>query len=336
MRKKIILTLSLFISGFAAAEDLRMSEIKDRLMGQDVVIGGVHATAGVKQEKLMPDWRHVKCRDDAYVQCIDGGYVSSALRGKIGKVVAVKDVNATFNQEQERRDAFGDPIVSFDSVNPSVHIIVRLNERDTLIGTKGFYGYLVPGVIEPINSHDARKRELESILKKLVGRTIYKIGTTKLYSANASLDDLLDRDARERLLEKSVANLTPLKVLSVLISEADMTPLLKVQLPDGSARVLIGDASRYDLYKRLQSTTEAMGFHAVEKIPSYFSRRELDAIRGGSMFRGMSELALDWSIGRPKDKNDWGLAGKQLIYGSGLYVYIVDDKVYDWHVIGAP
>jgi len=47
----------------------------------------------------------------------------------------------------------------------------------------------------------------------------------------------------------------------------------------------------------------------------------------------MSELALLWSWGTPKDVNNLGKLGKQYVYPGNQFVYIQGKAVSDWQLI---
>jgi hypothetical protein len=45
----------------------------------------------------------------------------------------------------------------------------------------------------------------------------------------------------------------------------------------------------------------------------------------------MSSAALECALGFPKQENDWGKGGKQLIFTDKLYFYVDEnEKVVDW------
>jgi hypothetical protein len=71
----------------------------------------------------------------------------------------------------------------------------------------------------------------------------------------------------------------------------------------------------------------------LTSIPKTLSPVEIEAIKNGSLFRGMSLTALHYSWGYPQKENDWGSTGKQLIYADRLFVYIRDKKVVDWQAL---
>jgi len=60
-------------------------------------------------------------------------------------------------------------------------------------------------------------------------------------------------------------------------------------------------------------------------MPSFLSDREIEAIRKGSVFVGMSETALYMGMGFPQKTNESLTGLTQLIYYSS-YVYLDRDK----------
>jgi hypothetical protein len=69
----------------------------------------------------------------------------------------------------------------------------------------------------------------------------------------------------------------------------------------------------------------------LEEIPSSLTKKDLDAIRSGTIYRGMKEEAVEYTMGFPDKENDWGTGGKQLIYGKSFLVYVNrQETVVDW------
>ncbi len=64
---------------------------------------------------------------------------------------------------------------------------------------------------------------------------------------------------------------------------------------------------------------------AFTVMPSFLSDREIEAIRKGSVFVGMSETALYMGMGFPQKTNESLTGLTQLIYYSS-YVYLDRDK----------
>jgi len=73
-----------------------------------------------------------------------------------------------------------------------------------------------------------------------------------------------------------------------------------------------------------------MRLHA--SMPTNLTPREIEAVRKGTIFKGMSKSAVHYTIGFPEKENDWGRSGKQLIYfRNTLFVYLdATEHVVDW------
>ena len=112
--------------------------------------------------------------------------------------------------------------------------------------------------------------------------------------------------------------------------------VLKVKLPNGnealaftSETLLKGPSFRNTPFlERLEGTL-------FPTIPHELTAREIEAIRHGVMFRGMSERAVEYLWGAPDKTNNWGSAGKQLVYPGLFFVYLDNrGKVSDWQELG--
>lgn len=61
-------------------------------------------------------------------------------------------------------------------------------------------------------------------------------------------------------------------------------------------------------------------------VPSYYSPYEISVIQRGEIERGISELAMECSIGFPEETNDYGRAGKQHVYMHGSLLVYTDES----------
>ena len=70
----------------------------------------------------------------------------------------------------------------------------------------------------------------------------------------------------------------------------------------------------------------------VTEIPDTLTQKEIDAIKTGTIYKGMTKDALTYMLGFKDKENDWGSGGKQLIYYDGrLLIYLdKDNKIQDW------
>jgi hypothetical protein len=191
--------------------------------------------------------------------------------------------------------------------------------------------------------------EIQRLLDKLVGKTVYKTGGTHLLPPDTTIEAIEVRLNEEAHIRESddeplslstmvspadlvMADMTPLKIVDAKLADQGNV-LIKVQLPDGTFRLLRGVA--YSLTPKDEKwpgiAEEVTTFQVWSKIPKKFTKREIAAIKENSIFHGMSEEALYWVYGFPQKTNDYGLGGKQLVYFHGKsLIYVRNGVVSDW------
>jgi len=77
-----------------------------------------------------------------------------------------------------------------------------------------------------------------------------------------------------------------------------------------------------------------LGTSLLPEVPAKFNDAEVAAIKDGKLFRGMKGDAVPYVLGLPTKENDWGIGGKQLIYGKSLLIYVdTQGLVTDWQVL---
>jgi hypothetical protein len=132
----------------------------------------------------------------------------------------------------------------------------------------------------------------------------------------------------------NVPNLTPLKKVNARYLEKENAILLKVEFLGSRIGVTLSDMKHLNYeWAEKMSFFEKATWPFLTAIPKDLSDTEIEAIKKGSIFRGMSLTALHYSWGYPKKENDWGNTGKQLIYTDTLIVYVRDKKVVDWQAL---
>lgn len=337
MLKTVMLLVVLLLLPAAEAKDLSLDEIRTTLLSHEVVIlGDSFGGYGPMADSLV-DWYLVKGDETNGFKKVSSAYsyASVTLRGKRGSVISVEEATTFLNPKKAgEKDVFGKSIDNARIMDPYVQVVVKFADEDALIGTTNYYGNMLGRSIQLASRADALKKEVEGNLARLVGRTLFKTGYTKLLDSALSLKDLLERNKRELSRDYETNNLTPLKVIDAKFLEAENAVVVKVELPNGQARLLFGELENYDTtYAYKPTLLERMEISAVEKIPAKFSSRELSAIKEGKVFRGMSEEALYWSWGYSEKTNDWGRGGKQHIYHGNQYVYVDGKTIRDWQSV---
>lgn len=354
MLRTALLLITLLLASVAMAKDLSLEEIRAQLLNQEVVVLGTSFSGDRYLSGFLVDWYLVKGDAVTGFERIDRLRASSrapetfqekmdrltaewrvpeTFRGKRGFVVSIEFAS----EKAGEKDAFGNQIDNSRVKNPYIKVVVKVPDGEVLIGTTHYYNSIIGRTLQLVSVADSLKKEIESHLAKLIGKTLYKAGYTKLLDSTLSSKELLDRDKRELYLDHDTKNLTPLKVIDTKFLEAERVVVLKVELPNGETRLLFGESDNYDItYPYKRTLLQRIGISAEEKIPEKFSRNELAAIKGGEILRGMSLEALYWSWGYPEKTNDYGRGGKQLIYHinyGNQYIYVDGKMVRNWQFI---
>lgn len=320
----------------ANAKDLSLDEIRTQLLSQEVVVLGNSSSGYGRMSESLVDWYLVNGNETDGFKRVSSAdsHASTSLRGKRGLVISVEEAT-TFQKSKKagEKDAFGKPIDNSRIMNPYVQVVVKLADDDVLIETTNYYVNMIGRSIQLASRADTLKKEIEGNLTRLVGKTLYKTGYTKLLDSTLSLKELLERNKRELSPDYETKNLTLLKVVDAKFFEAENAVVVKVELPNRQTRLLFGKLDNYDTRYAYEPTLFRMEITAEEKIPARFSSRELSAIKESKIFRGMSEDAMFWSWGFAEKTNDWGRGGKQYIYHGSQYVYVDRKTVRDWQSI---
>ncbi|MDO8347238.1 MAG: hypothetical protein Q7S85_05020 [Rugosibacter sp.] len=336
---RTILLLATFLVGpLASAKGLSLEEIRGQLLNQEVVVLGSTTSLGALSGSLH-DWYFVSGdeatgfkRANGYRE---GSYAPETVRGKRGIVVSIEQAESFLSSKKVgEKDAFGNTIDSSRVMNPYINVVVKVLDDGLLIGTTSYYSVMMIKSLRLASRADSMKKEIDGVLARLIGKTLYKTGYTELLDSALSLQDLLDHNKRKLSRDYKTENLTPLKVVDAKFLEAENAVVIKVELPNGAFRLLFGRLDFYDLKGGYKETIlERMKISAVERIPSKFSPKEVAAIKAGNIFRGMSKDALYWSWGYSEKTNDWGLGGEQHIYQGNRYVYVDGKVVRDWQSV---
>jgi hypothetical protein len=178
----------------------------------------------------------------------------------------------------------------------------------------------------------------EPKLRTVIGRRLYAVAYSRLYKLTATIADLSSLDEiRDRLPGSDVPRLEPLTITGAKYLPDVDAVVMKLSLPNGTEAIAYTDSTSLheDIPWEHGSKDEfidrvAGGF--LPAIPQLLTPKEIAAIKGMKMFRGMREVALDYAIGHCEKENDWGRGGKQLIYDGGKLIVYLDNsgKVEDW------
>jgi hypothetical protein len=336
-----IISMLTYFDYSECSQDKNLGDIRKELLNTEVVIWGSKASGigAYRGAEALLQW-HIVERDEKgrYKKKTVGPsevFAPYALRGKSGRVVSIELAEGAFREIKRDRstDIFGEKINDDSITNPYFDLVVQLQDGE-LIMTRDFYTHLIEYVIQPVKRFDAQKNELVENLNTLIGKNIYKAAYSDVYPQDIDIKEVVDKKRRDLYKLNDIPNLTQMKIVNAKFLDNENIVLLKVEFLHGRVGVIISpvNQSPNDPYKN-HSLLQRVARNFLLTIPKEISSTELEAIKKGSIIRGMSVDALYLSWGFPIKENDWGLGGKQLIYGDRLYVYMKNDKVVDWQAL---
>jgi hypothetical protein len=336
-----VLIILIFFSISESAQDKTLGEIRRELLGKEVVIGGTKATGMAvypRQEALL-DW-HIAEGDthSGYKVKKAGNFQDHApyeLKGRKGIVISIELVEDIFRKTKRgtSTDIFGEKIRDDTVENPYFDLVVRL-EDSTLLITRNYYTNMKGSILKTIKDFDQQKNQIVQNIQTLVGKTIYPVGYSTIYPQDIGIKEITDTLRKDIYKLNGIENLTPLRIVNAKYLDNEHAILLKVESPQGRIGVILSPLAHIsDESFRELPFLQMVAHSFLTSIPKTLSATEIEAIKKGSIFRGMSLTALHYSWGYPKKENDWGSTGKQLIYTDRLFVYIRDKKVVDWQAL---
>lgn len=137
----------------------------------------------------------------------------------------------------------------------------------------------------------------------------------------------------KRMQRRDVPLLQPLTILNAKYIEQYNFVVLKLKFPDGREALA---ASPYREEGKMvpglrwgilppnhDSFLARIVGRLLTAVPAGLTPQEIETIRKKSIFIGMSRVALIYSRGFPEAEDDWGMAGRQLIFlGAQVLVYL--------------
>jgi hypothetical protein len=318
---KLICGVALTLLSFSTwAADLSLAALRAKYLDKRVIV-----LPGVPSQ-----WGKVVEEDGHYTIKRFQRAESGSLAGEQGTVVSLEEHTKT----EGKLDAFGKPIVAEKIIGPYFDIVVKL-DNGSLIGQTTYETLLKEWGIQSLAEAEKQQREVQARLDKLINKTLYKTGYTRLLEPTLSLDEVSEKNNPDTLPDRTIENLTPMRVRQAKVIPARHMLLIVVDLPTKETRLMVGNLNNVQTRRQFPSETETemLNISAEPSIPAKFTKRERDAIKRGEIFSGMSQDALWWSWGFPDKSNDWGSGGEQAIYGGHTYVYVKQKIVSDWQQI---
>jgi hypothetical protein len=310
-----------------------LGTVRRSFLNQSVILGGTVVTL---RGSVLLEWHVVQKNGDRRYEpsAIDIDNLPATYKGKKGTVIAVQ-LNALKARERGP-NALGEIAAEDDIVDPYFDVVVRV-EDGTLAMTTAYPLTLSTGdEIELASAAGLLTEQISKQLPLLIGKTVYAVGYSKLYSPDTTLDELtllqnrLGRSSKQMSFI-DVPLLQPLTVLAAKYIESAGV-VFKPRLPNGREAIAFTDPIYY--HDKDKPLLDGILGTLLSRIPAKLTQMELDTIRRGALIRGMKKSAVEYSMGFPDKENNWDTGGKQLIYSDSIFVYLDhDDKVTNWQLI---
>jgi hypothetical protein len=309
------------------SSDASLGTVRRLFLNQKVIVTGAVVTL---RGSVLLEWEvaHKGSGERYTIGTLDN--LSSAYKGKSASVLSVQ-VNELKLREL-RPNALGEIVAEDDIVNPYFDIVVQFDDGTLAICTG--YPNTISTNIELAAAASALTERMSKELPLLVGKTVYAIGYSKLYQPDTSLEELAgvgSKGVLKQLWPTDVPLLEPLTILAAKYIDSTGV-VFKLKLPNGKEALSFTHQLYYVEADTERPFPERVIGTLLMEIPKKLTQKEIDAIKKGTIFKGMTKDSLDYMIGFTDKENDWGRGGKQLIYYDGrLVVYLdKDNKVEDW------
>lgn len=304
------------------AQDLSLKDIRKQYLNQDILIFG--------QEYILPgyinNWEKVKAKDDRKERFLPRpDKASLSIRGKKAVIISIEEVNPSLG----KLDPFGDPIDASKIINPKVLVIARVLEDGLLIQRSDIFSSLIGESFRLVSQANTQKLEFDDYLNSIIGKSMYKVWDTELYAGDATFDDPFKPFHG---IGYQTENMTPLKIVDAKFIQIKNTIFIKVELPDGSIRILYQKFDPGMVTHHSKDVVEKWLYPStIWDLPSRFSEKEVEAIKGKKIIRGMSKLGVVCSWGLPSRINQSSEGLVQWVYRyRDTYLYFDGDVIRDW------
>jgi hypothetical protein len=152
-----------------------------------------------------------------------------------------------------------------------------------------------------------REKFINSKIKSIIGRQVFATASSKLYSINSTLVELID----EKTQVKDFQYLEPLTITTAKYNKDADIIILKLEDKTGRQYLTF---SNYVPQKKIQDFFETIVNNMVfpelfPQIPKY-SEREIAAIKSRTVFIGMPIVIIFYALGSPESW-DWGESSSQ-------------------------
>jgi hypothetical protein len=262
----------------------------------------------------MTEWQLAKEKKGRYVgtdKYLDFKYV-----GQTAKVVAVQLEHNSI-EEAHRLGPSED-----DTLDPYFSLIVRFDDGTTAMATT--FPISAKDIAVPADDAAHHLAAMQAGATSMLGKKVYAIAYSHFYYPDLKVADAVEvvqsgyaSTSVDQV--RDVPHLQPLTVTKAGFLKPANALLLTLTLPDGRNVISMVRCDGQD-----DSCYGNYGSELFAEIPPALTSEEVDAIRRGTYFTGMSKGALYMSIGLPDRENDYGRGGYQLVYADGKVLIYTD------------
>ncbi|MGB6728639.1 MAG: hypothetical protein WBE74_22295 [Terracidiphilus sp.] len=331
---------TLFNSGKVTLGQVRLT-----FLYQDVIVNGTLENLGRSSQLL--EWRIAsKTPESIQADTADAQkfprqaryFVPHAMdglpqhySGRRANVIAVQLHNpqATGATSNAMGEAFSDD----SAINPCFDLVVHFDDGTTAMTTQYPATLANASLAEPVSVINAAAERMQRELPDLIGIDVYAAGFTQLYKPDSTINEILNQVDSKKIPPADIPLLEPLTIVAAKYVDSAGV-LIEVQFPDGDKALALTSMPQLflpPLDGRQQTFLERVIGLFLEEIPGKLTKRELAAIRSGSIYRGMRENALEYVMGFPDKESDSGDGGKQLTFRKSLLVHVgYSGTVEDW------
>ena len=342
----VVLISALIIPAFGQEKDWTLGQFRAKYLGQHVLIMHGHDISG-----SLGGWQPVLANGDGSFRYDNhgGAFISFQYKDQTPKIIAIQNFDA---KKSAQTNIMGDAVNDDAIVNASVIIMAQFDDGqlaqflssvsstvDQRVTTGGNYCRPLCNSDQdrwgmellPTSERDAHAAIITKNLPSTIGRKVYAIYQSLVFGLDITPEDVLNLGGYGKRLD-DVPLLTPMTIVGANYNPRYDFIAWKLRLSDG--REIIS-ASRYrdDASSNVGNDNSFLGRSIgslLMAVPPNLTPREIEAIKGKKIFRGMSRRAVFYSWG-VTEENDYGRGGKQLVYGDNQFVYLdLDGKVTDW------
>jgi len=307
-----------------------LDAFKRKFMNQDIIVNDVPF-----EDNYCLQWVSAQQKPDGSYEEVKEIHnnLPISYRGQTANVISVQLAHSIFeNNHAGGTNAFGESVGEGEIENPYMEIVLKFKDGKLAI-TRGYTNTLVPELMDLASKRESAQAKLDSLLPTVIGQPLYAVAFSKLYKPTASVDDIMGpSEILARLSVTEVPLLQPLSITKTKYLPDVNAVVMKLKLPSGSDAIVLTQLSNVDLNDSGQSFLSKISGSLLSSMPKDLKPREIDAIKGMKVFRGMSKEAVQYAIGLAEKENDWGRGGTQLVYFDGkLLVYLdASGRVEDW------